>query len=139
MLAAIKALPLRVLPRFRARHTASSFSSPGPKRIDPTITVTVGQSDIEALLGGSLSAHGRLQAGQTQVERAVTTVMALLGRMFSSGTRRSGSDAHARALTLSVLMARFIVRYAWVIFRDRVLERPLPTERLIELQQEDRA
>ena len=29
------------------------------------------------------------------------------------------------ALTLSVLMATFIVRYAWVIFRDRVLERPI--------------
>ncbi len=39
----------------------------------------------------------------------------------------------AHALILSLLMARFILRYAWVIFRDRVLERPLAADKLVAL------
>jgi predicted unusual protein kinase regulating ubiquinone biosynthesis (AarF/ABC1/UbiB family) len=37
------------------------------------------------------------------------------------------------ALTLSGLMAVFVVRYAWVIFRDRVLERPIAPDKLVAL------
>jgi predicted unusual protein kinase regulating ubiquinone biosynthesis (AarF/ABC1/UbiB family) len=36
-------------------------------------------------------------------------------------------------LLLSGLMLRFIVRYAWVIFRARVLERPIPDAQLVAL------
>jgi hypothetical protein len=82
-LAAVKALPLRVVlaiepaggHKFEARFA-------GAEEDDPTITVQVAESDLEAIFSGALPPPQAFQQGKLKLKGAVSVAMALLARIF---------------------------------------------------------
>jgi putative sterol carrier protein len=82
ILAAVKALPLRV--ELQVSGTSHSFElrTAGAEEDDPTITVSVAESDLDAMIAGTVSVQDAFKQGKLKAKGAVTTAMALLSRVF---------------------------------------------------------
>jgi hypothetical protein len=84
MLAAIKALPLRV--ELQITGTAHQFElrTAGAEEDDPTVTITVSEADLDAMIKGSVNVQEAFKQGKLKAKGAVTTVMALVSRLFTA-------------------------------------------------------
>lgn len=83
-LAAVKALPLRVVVEVTgatAEHKLE-LRTAGAEEDDPTVTVTVSEADVEAMAAGQVAVQEAFKQGRLKMKGAVTTVMALLSRLF---------------------------------------------------------
>ncbi len=83
MLAAIKALPLRVtLDVQPANGQRFELATAGAEEDDPTVTVTAAEADIQAMFSGELPPPVAFQQGKVKMKGAVPTAMALISRLF---------------------------------------------------------
>jgi putative sterol carrier protein len=82
-LAAVKALPLRVLLEVSGTAHKFELALAGAEEDDPTVTVSASEPDIEAVLSGALSPQEAFKTGKIKAKGAVATVMALMSRLFA--------------------------------------------------------
>lgn len=77
--------------------------------------------------------NGLAESERLRLERQDLEQKLLRARTDSWWRDLTGMVAHAALL--SWLLFRFVLRYSWVIFRFRVLERPMSEQRLVALNQ----
>lgn len=82
-LAAAKSLPLRVaLEISPAGGHKLELRLAGAEEDDPTVTVQVAESDLEAIFAGTLPPPQAFKEGKIKMKGSVSTAMALLARVF---------------------------------------------------------
>lgn len=85
-LAAVQALPLRVVLDVTGATAAGGHKFEvrlaGAEEDDPTVTVSISEADLDAVLKGAVTAQDAFKTGKLKMKGGVTTAMALLSRLF---------------------------------------------------------
>lgn len=82
MLKAVQSLPMRVVLNVEGSEHKFELRLAGAEEDDPTVTVTLAQADLEAVVGGKITAQDAFKQGKIKMKGSVTTAMALLSRLF---------------------------------------------------------
>ncbi len=82
MLKAVQSLPMRVVLNVDGSDHKFELRLAGAEEDDPTVTVSLSEPDLEAVIGGKVTAQDAFKQGKIKMKGAVTTAMALLSRLF---------------------------------------------------------
>ncbi len=82
MLKAVQSLPMRVVLTVDGSSHKFELRLAGAEEDDPTVTVSVSEPDLEAVISGKVTAQDAFKQGKIKMKGSVTTAMALLSRLF---------------------------------------------------------